>query len=496
MSRWPRARDIVNANRQFLETRARVQTDARRWHSDGKNPDLLLPAGKRLAEGEELLLRDGMKSTTASSNMSRRRRWQSAQKSARARAEGAARRETGAAIAAPGGSGKARTAGARGRAPKLGGSGGHAARSTHPDRGGHRAHSGDRGGGRRVRRIPRSAGGDTAGRTGRGKRQPGPQRGDAGARRRSAGRRAKHSQRETRLCAINPSRYRFSRSRLPRAARPRPQSYWRWKRCRPACPSPDRPYLLEAEAALYKALSEHRQTMVLRHDGGVTHAAFSPNGDRIVTASFDKTARIWNVEDGAEIAVLKGHQAVLETATFSPDGSRVATGARDGTARIWNAGSGEQMFVLDQPGDAYVATFSPDGTRLLTASYSSNPVVWDSQTGEKVATVASHTTVSATFSPDGRTFAACQGFERTCQIWSTEDGKSIMRIHHPGLAARNRLQPGWKAGFDRVHGSNLLTSRDFGICRAVPRSLFFAVTRARRTAARSVTTAALPRPSP
>ena len=56
LSRWPRARDIVNANRDFLETRARVQTDARRWHSDRKNPELLLPPGKRLAEAEELLL--------------------------------------------------------------------------------------------------------------------------------------------------------------------------------------------------------------------------------------------------------------------------------------------------------------------------------------------------------------------------------------------------------------------------------------------------------
>ena len=56
LTRWPRARDIVNANRDFLETRARIQTDARRWHSDDKNPELLLPPGKRLAEGEELLL--------------------------------------------------------------------------------------------------------------------------------------------------------------------------------------------------------------------------------------------------------------------------------------------------------------------------------------------------------------------------------------------------------------------------------------------------------
>ena len=55
LTRWPRARAIVNANREFLETRARVQTDARRWHSDRKNPELLLPPGKRLAEAEELL---------------------------------------------------------------------------------------------------------------------------------------------------------------------------------------------------------------------------------------------------------------------------------------------------------------------------------------------------------------------------------------------------------------------------------------------------------
>ena len=55
LSRWPRAGDIVNANRSFLETRARLMADAHRWHSDNRNQELLLPSGKRLAEGEELL---------------------------------------------------------------------------------------------------------------------------------------------------------------------------------------------------------------------------------------------------------------------------------------------------------------------------------------------------------------------------------------------------------------------------------------------------------
>src|SRR5205085_2730608 len=53
LNRWPTAREIASTNRKFLEIRARLQTDARRWLLDNKNPDLLLPQGVRLAEGEE-----------------------------------------------------------------------------------------------------------------------------------------------------------------------------------------------------------------------------------------------------------------------------------------------------------------------------------------------------------------------------------------------------------------------------------------------------------
>jgi class 3 adenylate cyclase len=56
LSHWPRAREIVAANREFLEARARVQAEARRWLAEDRNQDLLLPAGKRLAEAEDLLV--------------------------------------------------------------------------------------------------------------------------------------------------------------------------------------------------------------------------------------------------------------------------------------------------------------------------------------------------------------------------------------------------------------------------------------------------------
>ena len=158
--------------------------------------------------------------------------------------------------------------------------------------------------------------------------------------------------------------------------------------------APDRPYLFEAEVALTKALSEHRQIRTFRHDAGVTYAAFNPAGDRIVTSSFDKTARVWNVEDGSEIAILKGHQAVLETAMFSPDGRRIITAAHDGTARVWDAETGEQVFVLHQPGDVHTALFSPDGTQVLTAVGRDNASGMR-EPGIKLATLHGHSDVTS-----------------------------------------------------------------------------------------------------
>jgi dipeptidyl aminopeptidase/acylaminoacyl peptidase len=85
---------------------------------------------------------------------------------------------------------------------------------------------------------------------------------------------------------------------------------------------------------------------VLRgHENRVFSAAFSPDGARIVTASWDNTARIWDATV-KEIAVLRGHERFANgspiaydksTAAFSPDGRRIVTALADNTARIWDA---------------------------------------------------------------------------------------------------------------------------------------------------------------
>ena len=63
--------------------------------------------------------------------------------------------------------------------------------------------------------------------------------------------------------------------------------------------------------------------------------AFGPDGSLIVTASWDKTARIWDAATGKEMMVLRGHEDKVNSAAFSRDGLRIVTASGDGTARIW-----------------------------------------------------------------------------------------------------------------------------------------------------------------
>jgi WD40 repeat protein len=71
------------------------------------------------------------------------------------------------------------------------------------------------------------------------------------------------------------------------------------------------------------------------HTNAIAAVAFSPDGKRLATASFDKTAKVWDVSSGEEWLTLTGHTDALRGVSFSPDGKRLATASGDGTVRVY-----------------------------------------------------------------------------------------------------------------------------------------------------------------
>src|SRR5262249_12286880 len=114
------------------------------------------------------------------------------------------------------------------------------------------------------------------------------------------------------------------------------------------------------------------------HADDLSSATFSSDGKRVVTASADKTVRLWDAETGEQIGLpLIGHTDIVSSAAFSSDGRRIVTASWDKTARLWDIDSRSSIAVMRHPERVLSAAFSPDDKRVLTASSDGTGRLWE-----------------------------------------------------------------------------------------------------------------------
>ncbi|MBA3963343.1 MAG: protein kinase [Chthoniobacterales bacterium] len=167
------------------------------------------------------------------------------------------------------------------------------------------------------------------------------------------------------------------------------------------------------------------------HADAVGEAAFSPDGRHFATASYDHTARIWDVASGRQVGSTLQHLAPLGCVSFSPDGRRIVTGDDNGIAQVWDAETGKSLgaplkHTPDKPVET--AVFSPDGTRVLTACWDHYARIWDARTGKEIARLLHPANVSCAFFNQDATRIIAGCWREGARLW---DAKTYQPIGQP-----------------------------------------------------------------
>ncbi|NEP35852.1 AAA-like domain-containing protein [Moorena sp. SIO3B2] len=182
--------------------------------------------------------------------------------------------------------------------------------------------------------------------------------------------------------------------------------------------------------ALQQSISKFRERAVFTgHQDEVMDVAFSPDEQKLATASFDGTAKIWNLQ-GNQLAVLTGHQDKVWSVAFNSDGKMLATASNDKTARIWDK-KGNPLAVLTGHQDSvYSVEFSSDGKMLATASNDKTARIWDKK-GNPLAVLTGHQNrvTDVAFSPDRQRVATASS-DGTARIWDNKGNPLAVLIGH------------------------------------------------------------------
>lgn len=187
----------------------------------------------------------------------------------------------------------------------------------------------------------------------------------------------------------------------------------------------DQPFNLR----IWDLQSGHQLKTFAGHSKGVTFASFSPDDKQLLSASYDRTVRLWSVESG-HVATFAGHRDEVYIAVFSPDGQTIASGDASGTVILWDTQKHVRIksFVA-QTGAVAALAFSPEGRTVASGGADGVVKIWDAQDGTFIRQLKGNLDQvnSLAFSPDGKTLVS-GSFDGMVRAWSLDNHSENGRL--------------------------------------------------------------------
>jgi len=197
-------------------------------------------------------------------------------------------------------------------------------------------------------------------------------------------------------------------------------------------------YDKSSEICVWNLLAGHMTPQRLTgHSAAVWSVTFSPDSNLLASASQDTTVRIWKVETGQQLTVLRGHTGEVNEVAFAPDGLILASGSSDQTIRLWHSATGEPAGIksIQHHVDIFSVCFAPDGTKLASGCADGTIRLLEPQTGREITKIDAHflSVRSVRFSPDGRSLVSAADERRAIlSTWRDNEARSSLMdtIHH------------------------------------------------------------------
>ncbi|KIK31809.1 hypothetical protein CY34DRAFT_102722, partial [Suillus luteus UH-Slu-Lm8-n1] len=179
----------------------------------------------------------------------------------------------------------------------------------------------------------------------------------------------------------------------------------------------------------------------------VTSVCWSAGGDRVVSGSWDGTARVWNAKTRKEILEIKTWHESVWAVKYSPDDKRIATGGfSESVAKIWDAKTGKLIKTLGHDYIVQSLAWTLDGKKFITGSY--GPIrIFDTATWEQIATLEGHTNyVNAISLSHNNRLLASASRDETAWIWNLDTnlpvGPPLQHknwVYSPAFSANGRV---------------------------------------------------------